>query len=106
MQKTDMTQAVGGALAEMEQPKPIDFPWEVMRDFITTVASTGTNQYQLAMGEKMVEAGKMKTEDLAPLRQMVMEQSMALNNMNAIIESKLRAIEAKRSKLVLPPHLQ
>lgn len=106
MQKTQINAAVEAALAP-EEPKlkPLEFPWEVIRDFITTVASLGSNQYQLAMGEKMVEAGKMKQEDLAPLRQMVIEQTQALTNMDISIRTRLHAIEDKRAGLVLPRHL-
>lgn len=87
------------------QPKPIDFPWEAIRDFISCIVSLGLNHQQLSIIENALKAGKAKEEevaaDLAGLKSMVIEQQTAAANMNAFIEQKLREIEqASKSKII------
>lgn len=95
-------------LTDQIQPPPYDFPWQEIRDFISTSVSLMLAQQNHMIGSQMVakETNENKRKALVEqllgvgrVRDQLNLQTQALND---IIEKKLQEFEGKRPRLILP----
>lgn len=86
------------------EPRKYDFPWPLIRDFISVKISEMLAQQNALVGEQMLAKGAegVQTEQVEQVKAMHRKLVATTDGLNTLIEGELSALEGKGPRIIMP----